>query len=83
MKEILEKENLDMGFSTTKGYYIGFKVTLVLEKDSRSSKLQPDFLQEGSFQGRQFRGASRKHRTDTQLTELGRRGAARLFTGPP
>ena len=23
-----------MGFSTTKGYYIGFKATLVLEKDS-------------------------------------------------
>ena len=30
----LEKLDLDMGFSTTKGYYIGFKVTLVLEKDS-------------------------------------------------
>ena len=32
--EHLEKLNLDMGFSTTKGYYIGFKVTLVLEKDT-------------------------------------------------
>ena len=32
--EHLEKLDLDMGFSTTKGYYIGFKVTLVLEKDS-------------------------------------------------
>ena len=34
--EHLEKLDLDMGFSTTKGYYIGFKVTLVLEKDSLS-----------------------------------------------
>ena len=32
--EHLEKLNLDMGFSTTKGYYIGFKATVVLEKDS-------------------------------------------------
>ena len=32
--EHLEKLDLDMGFSTTKGYYIGFKVTLVLEKDT-------------------------------------------------
>lgn len=32
--EHLEELDLDMGFSTTKGYYIGFKVTLVLEKDS-------------------------------------------------
>ena len=31
--EHLEKLNLDMGFSTTKGYYIGFKATVVLEKD--------------------------------------------------
>lgn len=32
--EYLEELDLDMSFSTTKGYYIGFKVTLVLEKDS-------------------------------------------------
>jgi hypothetical protein len=32
--EHLEKLDLDMGFSTTKGYYVGFKVTLVLEKDT-------------------------------------------------
>ena len=32
--EHLEKLDLDMGFSTTKGYYIEFKVTLVLKKDT-------------------------------------------------
>ena len=32
--EHLEKLDLDMGFSTTKGYYIGFKATVVLEKDT-------------------------------------------------
>ena len=32
--EHLEKLDLDRGFSTTKCYYIGFKVTLGLEKDS-------------------------------------------------
>ena len=32
--EHLEKLDLDMGFSTTKGYYIGIKATVVLEKDS-------------------------------------------------
>ena len=32
--EHLEKLDLDMGFSTTKGYFIGFKATVVLEKDT-------------------------------------------------
>ena len=32
--EHLEKLDLDMGFSTTKGYYIGFKAAVVIEKDS-------------------------------------------------
>ena len=32
--ERLEKLDLDFGYSTTKGHYIGFKVTVVLEEDS-------------------------------------------------
>lgn len=32
--ERLEKLDLDFGFSSNKGHYIGFKVTVVLEKDS-------------------------------------------------
>ena len=32
--ERLEELKLKMGFSTTKGYYIGFKVSMILDKES-------------------------------------------------
>ena len=33
-KERLDKLKLKLGFSTTKKYYVGFKVTVVLDKDT-------------------------------------------------